>query len=189
MCCLPHNVYLISLCHKFQTAGKIIFNKAHNMVSKAGVVTYNVVFHRHMSIYLAYNSLLVKECIIMANQQNGKDLLIGALVGGILGAVTALLVAPKPGRELRSDIKEQVSTVSDKAVQVASSVSEKTQEIATAVSTQTTEWVDKAKLSATHVIDGVRSLYDFKNEKSAIEEEVTSEILEDLYAIPDRSRS
>ena len=33
-----------------------------------------------------------------------KGFLLGALVGGAVGAITALLFAPKPGRELRDEL-------------------------------------------------------------------------------------
>jgi gas vesicle protein len=44
------------------------------------------------------------------NQQSGtKDFLLGALIGGVVGAATALLLSPKSGKEIRStfhDIKD-----------------------------------------------------------------------------------
>ena len=40
---------------------------------------------------------------------NTKDFLIGTLIGGIVGATTALFLAPKSGKELRSDISDQAS--------------------------------------------------------------------------------
>jgi gas vesicle protein len=44
----------------------------------------------------------------MATENNiGKGLFLGFLAGGALGAVIALLYAPKSGRELRKDIKEK----------------------------------------------------------------------------------
>jgi len=115
----------------------------------------------------------------MSDKLDGKDFIIGAVVGGLLGAMAALLLAPKSGRELRQDITEQYGTVSDKTQQIASTVSEKTLQIANAVSektatiatavsektaniaktatTQTTEWVDKAKDVAGTVIDEVKT--------------------------------
>ncbi len=39
------------------------------------------------------------------NEQN--KFLCGLLMGGILGALAGLLLAPKPGRELRSELKEK----------------------------------------------------------------------------------
>lgn len=35
---------------------------------------------------------------------NSKDFLIGTLIGGIIGATTALFLAPKSGKELRDEI-------------------------------------------------------------------------------------
>ncbi len=45
---------------------------------------------------------------------NTKDFLIGTLVGGIVGATTALFLAPKSGKELRSDISEQAYNAKEK---------------------------------------------------------------------------
>lgn len=37
---------------------------------------------------------------------NGKALVTGILVGGVVGAATALLTAPSSGKELRTQVKE-----------------------------------------------------------------------------------
>lgn len=52
-------------------------------------------------------------------EDNGmtKGLLIGLLAGGVLGAVIALLYAPKPGKELRADIKNKAGEIMDDAEQ------------------------------------------------------------------------
>jgi gas vesicle protein len=92
-------------------------------------------------------------------EKKGKDLLIGAVVGTVLGAVTALLFAPKSGRELRSDIAEGVQNLTEKTTQVAGSVAdkskqlagtitEKTQHTAQIIGKHTSEWAGKAKETA-----------------------------------------
>ena len=43
----------------------------------------------------------------MSENNAGKSILIGFLAGGAIGAILALLYAPKSGKELRSDIKEK----------------------------------------------------------------------------------
>ena len=48
---------------------------------------------------------------------NSKNFILGALVGSIAGAVTALLLTPKSGKELRSDLNEQVEVLKEKSVQ------------------------------------------------------------------------
>ncbi len=43
----------------------------------------------------------------MAQENSGKSLLIGFLAGGVVGAIVALLYAPKSGKELRKDIRDK----------------------------------------------------------------------------------
>ncbi|MGF7032094.1 gas vesicle protein [Paenibacillus mucilaginosus] len=73
----------------------------------------------------------------MTAPKKGKDLLVGAVVGTVLGAVTALLFAPKSGRELRSDIAEGAQQVGDKTQQLAADVAEKSKQIVSVVSEKT----------------------------------------------------
>ena len=54
-----------------------------------------------------------------------KGLLLGFLVGGIAGAVTALLFAPKPGKELREDIKQKSEDIKGSAKKMFSSLKKK----------------------------------------------------------------
>jgi gas vesicle protein len=122
----------------------------------------------------------------MSNQKKGKDLLIGAIVGGILGAATALLFAPKSGRELRSDIAEQAQAVSEKTAQIANTVSQKTQEVVKTVSTQTSELVGKAKDTASSVVETVRSWKESDRGDDVNGELESSEAAEDLVIVGNR---
>lgn len=81
----------------------------------------------------------------MSDKISGKNFLIGAVVGGVLGAITALVLAPKPGKELREDISNQVDKISGKTVELAGTVGGKTQELAKVVSTQSVELASKAR--------------------------------------------
>ncbi|MDQ0176859.1 YtxH domain-containing protein [Bacillus chungangensis] len=78
------------------------------------------------------------------NQIDTKDFLIGALVGGIVGAATALLLAPKSGKELRSDINEQVSNLKEKTDHWKDAAVEKSSEMAAAAKEKTTQLKDTA---------------------------------------------
>lgn len=123
----------------------------------------------------------------MAKSTKGKDLLVGAVVGSVLGAVAALLLAPKSGKELRGDIAEQVNTITEKTQQVTDAVTQKTQEIAKNVSSHTSEWYGKAKDAAITVAEEVRSWRDSSKEDLIIEEEsATSEAAEDLVILGNR---
>jgi gas vesicle protein len=93
---------------------------------------------------------------VREESMNTKDFVIGALIGGIIGAGAALLLAPKPGKELISDISEQASvlkektskireTAMEKGTELAGTAKEKTNAISSTVSKQSSEIVNKVK--------------------------------------------
>jgi len=102
----------------------------------------------------------------------GKDFLIGAVVGSVLGAVTALLLAPKSGKELRADIAEQAHQVGEKTQRLAGTVGSKTQVLAKQVSTQTGEWLQKAKDAAETMTDEVKAWKEARKEATIASEEM-----------------
>lgn len=79
------------------------------------------------------------------NEVNGKDFIIGALVGGIIGAVTALLLAPKSGTELRGNISTQAVQLKDKTKDLSSTAKEKTNQLSKQLQEQSGQIVDKVK--------------------------------------------
>lgn len=60
---------------------------------------------------------------------SSKDFVIGAFIGGIVGAATALILAPKSGKELRSDLNEQAKVLSEKSGQLRQTAMEKTDKL------------------------------------------------------------
>ncbi|MGP0585086.1 YtxH domain-containing protein [Paenibacillus timonensis] len=78
--------------------------------------------------------------------KGNKGWLWGAAIGTVAGAVTALLFAPKAGKELRKDIADG-----------ARQVGEKTQEVAGKVSEQSTVLVGKVKEAAGGLISEIQS--------------------------------
>ncbi|WP_449600562.1 YtxH domain-containing protein [Paenibacillus sp. Marseille-Q9583] len=91
-------------------------------------------------------------------KKDTKGLLWGALVGSVVGSVTALLFAPKPGKELRKDIAEGT----------AAGI-EKVQGIAVQAGDKSVELYDKAKDSLGHVVHEVREWS--KSCSNAVEED------------------
>lgn len=81
------------------------------------------------------------------NNQNidSKDFIIGALVGGMLGAAAALLLAPKAGKELRSDLNEQAVYLKDKSSEISHLAREKSSNIVRTVSEQSNQVATKVK--------------------------------------------
>jgi len=86
----------------------------------------------HRANFMAENQ---KEGIAMGrNRSNAKGFVCGALFGGIVGGITALLFAPKSGEKLRKDVAKKYDEVSNK-----------TQDFMEDVCDQTSELVEKAK--------------------------------------------
>jgi gas vesicle protein len=62
----------------------------------------------------------------MASDNNmGKGLFLGILAGGAIGALVALLYAPKSGRELRKDIKHKTDEYMEDAEKYIADAREK----------------------------------------------------------------
>lgn len=91
------------------------------------------------------------------NKRKGKGFIAGIIVGGVVGALGALLTAPKPGRELRRDLSEQFDTISDKTQQIAGTVGQKTQEAVKVVHDRTSDWTAKAKTAASGITTELKS--------------------------------
>jgi len=81
----------------------------------------------------------------------------GALIGGLIGAAAALLFAPKPGNQLREDLSEKLSLVTDKTKEVACAVTDKASEIAKNVSTKSTDVANIFVEGTTNIVDTVKS--------------------------------
>ncbi|CAI6014755.1 YtxH domain-containing protein [Cohnella sp. JJ-181] len=66
----------------------------------------------------------------MAERKAVKSFLIGALSGAALGAAAALLLAPKPGKELRKDIADKAQLVGDKTAELGKAAGSAAQTLA-----------------------------------------------------------
>jgi gas vesicle protein len=63
------------------------------------------------------------------NNNIAKGFLIGFLAGGTVGAIAALLTAPKSGRELRADIKVKSEEYFDEAEKYLAEAKDKAREL------------------------------------------------------------
>lgn len=86
------------------------------------------------------------------NEESSNNFLLGALIGGMVGAATALLFAPKSGKELRNSLNNQTGSLKEKTIQLRENVLNKSSEIVNKTSSlsqdfvqQSTELLNKAK--------------------------------------------
>ncbi|MFT9596667.1 YtxH domain-containing protein [Mesobacillus sp.] len=79
------------------------------------------------------------------DSNNSRDFVTGAIVGGLAGALAALLLAPKSGKELRGSLNEQTSSLKTKSADLASVAKEKASGLKDTVSQQSSTIANKVK--------------------------------------------
>ncbi|MGN7355732.1 YtxH domain-containing protein [Paenibacillus sp. SAF-054] len=94
-------------------------------------------------------------------KEKNKSLLWGALIGSVVGSVTALLLAPKSGKELRQDIAEGAKTVGSKTTELAGRVGE-----------QGAFLIGKVKDTAGGVISDIRSWRKSEDDQDDAEDSI-----------------
>ncbi|MFP7299472.1 YtxH domain-containing protein [Neobacillus niacini] len=52
------------------------------------------------------------------SEDSSSSFLLGALIGGLVGAAAAIFLAPKTGKDLRSTLNNQAETLKEKTVQL-----------------------------------------------------------------------
>lgn len=96
---------------------------------------------------------------------HGKDFLIGALAGGVIGALAGLMLAPKPGDDLRDEILESYNDVSNKTQEFADTVQKKGKTFAKTAKKQANRWLDLAKNVVEELVDGAEEFNENVTEK------------------------
>lgn len=81
----------------------------------------------------------------MSERDDFGAFLIGFIVGGVAGAVAALLLAPQSGAETRALIHDKSIELRDKAVETAEKTRVKVDELAVEARTRGKELLDTAK--------------------------------------------
>jgi|GEM_PF-408738 len=105
----------------------------------------------------------------MSTRKGNKGFLFGALAGGVLGSIAALLFAPKAGKELRHDISVQAQKVGDK-----------TGEIAKGIGHGAIELADRTKQAASNMASNVRSFGRGRGTEAAAISGISTEAAEEL---------
>ena len=58
----------------------------------------------------------------MSDKDSGSQFMMGCIIGGILGVVAGILLAPKPGSETRADLFDYGEVVRERAEEMAARV-------------------------------------------------------------------
>jgi gas vesicle protein len=106
----------------------------------------------------------------MADKKAVKSFLWGTLAGAVTGAVTALLLAPKPGRELRSDLADTAQLAIEKTSELSRQAGGAVQSLAR----KTTDFAVDAKEAAARFVTDLRahkSVGTEENDEVAVAEE------------------
>lgn len=126
------------------------------------------------------------------SNSNNKDFLLGTIVGGIVGAVTAMLLTPKSGRELRSDLNEQATVVKDKSLQIKDTAMEKGNEWISVAKEKSTDFAKTVSEQSSQVADKVKEVTERMKSGEESDEDVPTNGNIDLsdpenQGIPDRT--
>lgn len=93
------------------------------------------------------------------NQMNTKDFFMGVLVGGLVGSLAALLLAPKSGKQLRGDLNNQAYVVREKTDQIRESAMIKGSELTSTVKDKTTFISKKVAEQSADIVKKVKGLH------------------------------
>ncbi|MGD7044267.1 YtxH domain-containing protein [Jeotgalibacillus proteolyticus] len=93
---------------------------------------------------------------VSTKESSSKEFILGAVIGGAIGAATALFLAPKSGTELRQDLNNQAGLLKERSYEwkdqavtkgneLASTAKEKSAGITQTVQNQSNSLVEKVK--------------------------------------------
>ncbi|MCM3086361.1 Gas vesicle protein [Bhargavaea ginsengi] len=90
-------------------------------------------------------------------EDSGSGFIAGALIGALIGAGAALLLAPKTGKELRTDVTNQAGTIKEKGIELTHVAKDKTSNITGSVKEKTGDITKKVQDQTSKVVDKVKS--------------------------------
>jgi gas vesicle protein len=106
------------------------------------------------------------------NRSMVKGLVIGMIAGGAVGAVVALLFAPKSGKELRADIRDKAGNLLEGADDNLRAAKTQAGQIVSEAKTRSNQLIDDAKRKADTLIhDADRVLADVRQKSGTAAEE------------------
>lgn len=84
----------------------------------------------------------------MPNDTRSSGILLGTVIGGTVGIIATLLLAPKSGAKMREELANKYHTICDKTKDIASTVGDRTKELVSTVGDSTNNIIDSVKEEA-----------------------------------------
>ncbi len=100
------------------------------------------------------------------NNNSGKSFIVGFLAGGAIGALIALLFAPKSGKELRADLKLKGEEYLDEAEKYISEAKEKAKELINEGKKSSEKIISDAKMKSQELIKDAEKIINKAKEKT-----------------------
>jgi gas vesicle protein len=116
----------------------------------------------------------------MMGKNNSKDFIVGSLVGGMIGAVTALFLAPKSGKEIRDDLGQQASIVKGRTEKFTNQTLEKSAGLANVAKEKTVSLSQVVSEQSSQIMNKVRDLTNTTNEQRDVIETEVADALEQI---------
>lgn len=105
----------------------------------------------------------------MTTETRRSGLMKGIVIGGAVGVVSSLLLAPKSGAQLRRELSNRCRSALEKTQDFAATIRDKGKKVATDVSDHTSELIEQAKDAKQQVADTLQAA-KMSVQKSASEE-------------------
>ncbi len=104
------------------------------------------------------------------NRGMAKGLFIGFLAGSVVGAIAALLYAPKSGKDLRSDIRKKANEFAEDASDYVKSARSKAADLVNQGKNRSDQLVSDAKQKAEHILDDAEKVLSGIRERAGTEQ-------------------
>ncbi len=101
----------------------------------------------------------------MSDRDDFGAFLVGFIVGGVSGAITALMLAPQSGEETRTLIKDKTIELRDQATHTFEETLEKAEKSASEAVKRAEKLLDDAKLRAKEIAEQGQVMLDESKEK------------------------
>jgi len=101
----------------------------------------------------------------MPNETRSSGVLLGTVIGGTVGVIAALLLAPKSGAKMREDLSNKYQTLCSKTKDMVSKVGDTTKEVVKSVKEEATSLAQHAKRSNENIKEAITSSTDNMQDK------------------------